>query len=204
MISNFQPEYGRNAGAVVNIVTKSGTDAIPRRLPLEYFRNDALDARNYFNNSGFAKAPFHNNQFGGFVGGPIVKDKTFFFLDYEGQREAVGVVSLGCVPDPDADFRRRRSDKPGYRRVARAAIRGLLQIFRGLHGSQVITNDSGCPNGPNSSVILAVVQRPTSFIAKIDHSFNTNNIITGRYFFGDSMQSFPLALNGQRRPIARL
>ncbi len=44
------------------------------------------------------KAPFHNNQFGGSLGGPIVKDKTFFFLDYEGQRENVGVLSLDCVP----------------------------------------------------------------------------------------------------------
>src|SRR6266567_6397429 len=98
IISNFMPEYGRNAGATVNIVTKSGTNALHGTL-LEYFRNDALDARNYFNSEG-ARAPFHNNQFGGSLGGPIVKDKTFFYLDYEGQRERVGVVTLACVPEP--------------------------------------------------------------------------------------------------------
>src|SRR5580692_6149291 len=97
VLSNFEPEYGRNGGAVVNIVTKSGTNQF-HGSAFEYFRNDALDARNYFDPTSAPKAPFHNNQFGGSVGGPIVKDKTFFFLDYEGQRETVGVVSLDCVP----------------------------------------------------------------------------------------------------------
>ncbi|HVI79421.1 MAG TPA: carboxypeptidase regulatory-like domain-containing protein, partial [Candidatus Acidoferrum sp.] len=85
VLSNFQPEYGRNAGAVVNIVTKSGTNQI-HGSAAEYFRNSALDARNYFNPVKNAdgttnpKAPFHNNQFGGSLGGPIVKDKTFFYI----------------------------------------------------------------------------------------------------------------------------
>src|ERR1700733_8894424 len=97
--SNFQPEFGRNAGAVVNIVTKSGSNGFHGDV-FEYFRNNALDARNYFNTVDQPQAPFHNNQFGGSLGGPIVKDKTFFFLDYEGQQERVGVVTLDCVPDP--------------------------------------------------------------------------------------------------------
>ena len=99
VISNFQPEYGRSAGAIVNIVTKSGTNAF-HGSAAEYFRNDALDARNYFNDVGQPKAPFHNNQYGGAVGGPIIKNKTFFYADYEGQQEPVGVVTLACVPDP--------------------------------------------------------------------------------------------------------
>src|SRR5205823_526733 len=99
VLSNFEPEYGRNAGAVVNIVTKSGTN-FWHGTAAEYFRNDVLDARNFFNLSTQPKAPFRNNQFGASLGGPIVRDKTFFFLDYEGQQESVGVVTLGCVPDP--------------------------------------------------------------------------------------------------------
>src|SRR5207249_2667627 len=82
VISNFQPEYGRNSGAVVNIVTKSGTNTI-HGSAAEYFRNSALDARNFFNPSSQPKAPFHNNQYGASLGGPIVKDKTFFYFDYE-------------------------------------------------------------------------------------------------------------------------
>src|ERR1700687_5548386 len=99
VISNFKPEYGRNAGAVVNIVTKSGSNDLHGEL-FEYFRNDALDARNFFNTTDQRRSPFHNNQFGGSLGGPIVKDKTFFYMNYEGQRETVGTVTLACVPDP--------------------------------------------------------------------------------------------------------
>src|ERR1700691_342461 len=99
VISNFEPEYGRNSGAIVNIVSKSGSNSI-HGSAAEYFRNDALDARNYFNAAGQPKAQFHNNQYGGSLGGPIVKDKTFFYADYEGQQEPVGVVTLACVPDP--------------------------------------------------------------------------------------------------------
>src|SRR6266576_3947568 len=97
VLSNFEPEYGRNGGAVVNIVTRSGTNQF-HGTAFEYFRNNALDARNFFNTSDQPKAPFHNNQFGGSIGGPIMKDKTFFFLDYEGQQERVGVVTQACVP----------------------------------------------------------------------------------------------------------
>src|SRR2546425_8010686 len=97
VVSNFMPEYGRNTGAVINIVTKSGTNAL-HGTAAEYFRNDALDARNYFNLEPNPKTSFHNNQYGGSLGGPIVRDKTFFFADYEGQRERVGLNSLACVP----------------------------------------------------------------------------------------------------------
>src|SRR5262249_45039555 len=97
VLSNFEPEYGRNAGAVVNIVTKSGTNSLHGSAG-EYFRNSALDARNYFNPAGQPKAKFHNNQYGASLGGPIIKDKTFFYGDYEGQREPVGVVTIASVP----------------------------------------------------------------------------------------------------------
>ncbi|MGC1228480.1 MAG: carboxypeptidase regulatory-like domain-containing protein, partial [Candidatus Sulfotelmatobacter sp.] len=69
VISNFAPEYGRNAGGVVNIVSKSGTDQF-HGTAAEYFRNDALDARNYFNIASQPKALFHNNQYGASLGGP--------------------------------------------------------------------------------------------------------------------------------------
>src|SRR5229473_6664254 len=179
VISNFQPEYGRNSGAVVNIVTKSGTNTLHGSAG-EYFRNSALDARNYFNIAGQPKAPFHNNQYGASLGGPIIKDKTFFYLDYEGQQEPVGVVTLATVPTgsaPDGSLSPSDSTNP------------VIQALLARHPWPA-------PNlgGNSASVVSPSFNKLTSFIAKIDHSFNPNNLLTGRYFFGDSVQSFPLAL----------
>src|SRR5438094_1698461 len=104
VLSNFMPEYGRNAGAVINIVTKSGSNQI-HGTGAEFFRNRALDARNFFDHGldpatgrEVPKSAFHNNQFGGSLGGPIVQDKTFFFADYEGQRESGAQPSDICAP----------------------------------------------------------------------------------------------------------
>ena len=180
VISNFQPEYGRNSGAVVNIVTKSGTNTLHGSAG-EYFRNSALDARNYFNIASQPKAPFHNNQYGASLGGPIVKDKTFFFFDYEGQREPVGVVTIANVPNTGSGSNGQLTPADS----SNAVIQALLA-----------RNPWPAPNLPNgqASVVSPSFNNLTSLIAKIDHSFNQNNLLTGRYFFGDSVQSFPLAL----------
>src|SRR5258706_9609496 len=95
--SNFEAEYGRSAGAVVNVVTKSGTNQVHGSF-FEFFRNNALDARNYFDNTTLPQNHFHINQFGGALSGPIVHDRTFFFLDYEGMREQRAQASTACGP----------------------------------------------------------------------------------------------------------
>ena len=95
--SNFEAEYGRSAGGVVNVVTKSGTNLLHGSF-FEFFRNNALDARNFFNDKSVEQNPFHANQFGGSLGGPIIKDKTFFFVDYEGMRETGAQATPACVP----------------------------------------------------------------------------------------------------------
>src|ERR1019366_8426751 len=195
VLSNFQPEYGRNAGAVVNIVTKSGTNALHGEL-FEYFRNDALDARNYFNTTDL-RAPFHNNQFGGSLGGPIVKGKTFFYANYEGQREAVGTVTLACVPDP-AQIAVDETVNGAANPVTAAMLKfwpapNIPGTF-GTTSPPGFGEDVGCPAGPNASLITPSYNNLSSVIGKIDHNFNQNNILTGRYFFGDSTQAFPLAL----------
>jgi len=201
VLSNFEPEYGRNAGAVVNIVTKSGSNQLHGDL-FEYFRNNALDARNAFNQVGQPQAPFHNNQFGGSVGGPIVRDKTFFFADYEGQRENVGVVGLDCVPDPFQVAQDNAAIMAGGG-TPNPVTNALLKFWPkpnipGTFGNAAVASDVGCPtqvNNANAQVISPSFNNLSSFIGKIDHNFNQNNILTGRYFFGNSTQSFPLALN---------
>src|SRR5690349_8080424 len=97
VLSNYEAEYGRNSGAVINIVTKSGTNDW-HGSALEFWRSGQLGARNYFNFAPDPKNSFLNNQFGGSIGGPIVKDKTFFFVDYEGLREKGAEASTACVP----------------------------------------------------------------------------------------------------------
>jgi len=89
--NNFDAEYGRNSGAVVNVVTKSGTNELHGSV-YEFFRNDVLNARQFSFNPT-PQTPFKQNQFGGTLGGPIKKDKTFIFGSYEGRRIVRGVVS---------------------------------------------------------------------------------------------------------------
>ncbi|HTP34123.1 MAG TPA: TonB-dependent receptor [Candidatus Acidoferrales bacterium] len=94
--SNYQAQYGRSAGTNINIVSKSGTNNFHGTL-FEFFRNSELDAKNFFAPKTF-KPPFRFNDFGGNLGGPIFKDKTFFFVNYEGSRQRIGISGAGTVP----------------------------------------------------------------------------------------------------------
>ena len=96
--SNSPPaEFGRFNGGVVNLTTKSGTNAI-RGSVFEFFRHESLNARNLFAASNALKPRFRRNQFGGVVGGPVRRDRTFFFFDYQGQRQDVGRTVISTVP----------------------------------------------------------------------------------------------------------
>jgi hypothetical protein len=95
----YNAEFGRNAGAVINIITKSGTNAFHGSF-WELFRNDSLDAHNYFSAPGTGKPPLIRNQFGMTVGGPLKRDKTFFFAEFEGLRQKAGAVHRATVPTP--------------------------------------------------------------------------------------------------------
>src|SRR5205807_2410808 len=102
LTNTFDAEYGRNSGSVVNVITKSGTNALHGNL-YEFFRNKALNANPYCFTAVDAipcdKPQFNQNQFGGTLGGPIVKDRTFFFTSYEGRRIRQGIPSpLVFVP----------------------------------------------------------------------------------------------------------
>ncbi len=96
----FSAEYGQSSGAIVNMATRSGTSEFHGEL-FEFLRNDALDARNFFNFNSNEPPPFKRNQFGGTLGGPIVRSRTFFFLSYEGLRQAQG-ININSVVLSDA------------------------------------------------------------------------------------------------------
>ncbi|MDP9146355.1 MAG: carboxypeptidase regulatory-like domain-containing protein [Acidobacteriota bacterium] len=196
VLSNFESEYGRSAGGVINIVTKSGTNDV-HGTGFEFLRNNALDARNYFNQVGSPQNPFHNNQFGGALGGPIRRDKTFFFIDYEAMREKGAEASTACVPTPQ-DIATATAANGG---VVNPVIANLLAKnpwpTANLPGSCVTDGTDGqTPVSSNISLATPFSNRVDSAIVKIDHTFNANNLLTGRYYIGDSTQSFPLALVG--------
>jgi Carboxypeptidase regulatory-like domain len=98
--STFSAQYGESSGAIVNIATRSGANQFHGEA-FEFFRNDALDARNFFEFTSNQPAPFKRNQFGGNLGGPIIKEKLFFFFGYEGLRQRQG-QNLNSVVLSDA------------------------------------------------------------------------------------------------------
>ena len=99
LTGSFSAEYGKTAGGVVNATTRSGTNQF-HGSAYEFLRNSALDARNYFDPKKIP--PFRRNQFGASIGGPIQKDRTFIFGDYEGIRQALGLTQVDIVPSANA------------------------------------------------------------------------------------------------------
>jgi len=194
VLSNYEAEYGRNSGAIVNIVTKSGTNRL-HGSGLEFLRTDKLGARNYFNDEG-GKNPFHNNQFGGSLGGPIVKDRTFFYADYEGQRETGAQAGVSCVPDPTV-VAAEEATIAGWGETVSPISTALLarNPWPAPNVAGAVSDGNGCTDS-NLSTATHFRNRVDSLIAKIDHNFNTSNMLTGRYYFGDSDQSFPFAQLG--------
>lgn len=186
VLSNFEAQYGRNAGTVVNIVTKSGTNDFHGAL-FEFIRNNVFDARNFFNQKPDPQTALRNNQFGASFGGRIVRNKTFFFLNYEGQRERVGLNSTARIPDPGEIAALGGATNPVIARLLQRNPWGVpnrpLPLF----------DDTGTPN---LFVTTRALNDVDSFIGKIDHSFDKDNLLTGRYYFGTSEQSFPLAIQG--------
>ena len=182
VLSNFEAEYGRNSGAIVNLVTKSGTNDI-HGSAFEFLRDNKFDARNFYNTRPNPQTEFTNHQFGFAAGGPFVRNRTFWFTAYEGQREDVGLNSVARVPDP--------------REIA--ALGGATNpvIAKLLQRNPWPTPNNPVPlfdPSPNLFVTAPATNNVNSFIAKLDHSFNEQNQLTGRYYFGTSDQSFPLAI----------
>ena len=127
--ANAQADYGKTSGGVINAVTRQGTNTLHGSV-YEFLRNSALDARNYFDPAKIP--PFRRNQFGAALGGPIKKDQTFFFADYEGLRQDQSVTQLAVVPTQAA---RNGQLVAGNRhgQPTRATISGTLSVADEQH-----------------------------------------------------------------------
>ena len=101
--STFSAEYGRNSGAIVNVATRSGNNTLHGEA-FDYYRDDRFDSRNFFNPEPAAKSPFNRKQFGANLGGPIAKNRTFYFFSYEGLRHLQGVdLNSGVLTQAQRD-----------------------------------------------------------------------------------------------------
>jgi hypothetical protein len=206
ILSNFEAEFGRNSGSVVNIVTKSGTNEFHGSV-FEYFRHDHLNARNFFNTKPNPKDKFRNNQFGAAVGGPIRKDSVFFYAVYEGQRERVGITSLNSVPDLAA-YQAAVTTLGGNPAACNTSIIACINGQAAGVINPVIRNlytrcdaQGGCSGNrdvwPTSFVSSApAFNDADSFILKLDGRLSESQQLSGRYFFSDTEQSFPLGTGG--------
>ena len=179
--SQFGAEYGRNTGSVVNIITRSGTNNFHGSL-YEYNRNTAFDARNFFNTSPNPQSHLNNNNFGGSLGGPIIKGRTFFFGVYEGQRERVGSDFNFQVPTP-ADIATARL-AAGISPATPATPADKILSFFPVSNSRTLPSTVHDMNDDNN------------FIVKVDHKLNPSNMLTGRYAFGQGHQRFPFGSLG--------
>jgi hypothetical protein len=152
--SNFTAQYGRSSGGLVNTVTKAGTNSFHGGL-FEFFRNTVLNSHNYFDTPGQKKPSFKLNQFGGFVGGPIMKDKMFFFGYYQGTRQRKDeTLTIGSVLTAA-----QRPDLNG----GVANISGL----RRADGSPVIDPTTGQPFAGNVIPANRIDPTAVNFITKL-------------------------------------
>jgi hypothetical protein len=187
--SLYSAEVGRTPGAVVNIVTKSGTNSFHGSL-YEFLRNDKLDARNFFSTAG-PKPKYRQNQFGGSIGGPIRKNRTFFFGDYEGLRVVQGVTGVATVPTP-AQTRGDFSDlsSPIIDPFTQTQFPGnVIPPERidsiGAHYAALYPAPTAAGLVNNYSGSQDRTQFSHTFDARVDHRFSDDDSFFARYSFND-------------------
>jgi len=173
--NSFDAEYGRNSGAVVNVVTKSGTNDLHGSF-YEFFRNDVLNAK-AFTFSPAPKPGFKQNQFGGTLGGPIKKDKTFIFGSYEGRRIVKGIDSIPVTVPTGAN-------ESGDFSVGGAALANDLSSglnFSGQIADQtvatILSTRPGCQSAVHAQNPNAVIQTGAFYGAHLQDPNNPNSAI---------------------------
>ncbi len=187
--NNFPAEYGTGTGGQINVVTKSGSNGFHGSL-FEYLRNDRLDAANFFDNIVGTKSPLHLNQFGGSIGGPIIRDKAFFFFSYEGYRLRAGVNSIEAVPGDAA----RICAAPGV--TCNAATVALLPAFR-APGAVIISRGTGANLFDVAQLQANTRVDENSAAFRFDYKFNDQNSMYFRFFRDQGTNLQPEGVTGR-------
>jgi hypothetical protein len=222
LTNNYDAQYGRTSGGIVNQITRSGTNDFHGDL-FEFLRNDVLNARDWFLPSSLPKQSFKRNVFGGTIGGPIKKDKTFFFLAYQGARRREGDTSQQLTVLTPSERTGNFGDlcsayDAGGNCTPAAIAAGGTQLVNPYNGANIPNNDLTAPNlGPNGSLVNPVIQNyitkylplpnvgtngfigsPTQAIDEdqgilhIDHNFGPHDTLSFVYLVDDARELFPL------------
>lgn len=182
LTTNYSAEYGRTSGGVLNAITRSGSNDLHGSL-YEFLRNSALDARNFFDDSTQAAPPFKRNQFGGTIGGPVVKDRTFWFFNYEGLRQSLASTQTDVVPTENA--------RNGTLTTLDPQVVPYLAFWP-------LPNQPGVlPTDLTGSYKVQLLQRGTEnlYSARVDHKFSDKDSLTGTFGYDNTRLTQPDALN---------
>jgi Carboxypeptidase regulatory-like domain/TonB-dependent Receptor Plug Domain len=197
--SNYEADYGKTSGGVVNAITRSGTNQI-HGSAYEFLRNSKLDAKNYFDDPTMPIPPFKRNQFGGTIGGPIVKDHTFFFADYEAIRQSKGLTTVATVPSAAARGGTLCSnpDVPPPNNCTPTTVTvdpAAQSYFTFYH-----LPNQGAVAGSNGDLGIFTfagqqVVNENFLTARVDHKFSVNDSLFGTYMYDKTPYSSPDGLN---------
>src|SRR6266851_3994705 len=205
LTSNYPAQVGRSSGGVVAASTRMGLNSFHGDV-FEFLRNSALDARNFFDR---AKPPFRRNQFGASAGGPLWKDRTFLFGDYEGLRASTGITQVDSTPSPAArsgtlcDLTVTDCSRTVTISVDPAVLKFVNAFWPAPNGPlQCPFPGKPClPGTGDTGVFTFAGQQITPenyFTTKIDHKLSTEDTVSGTYMFDGGTVRQPDELNNKR------
>jgi hypothetical protein len=186
LTSNYPAQHGRSSGGIIGASTRSGTSEFHGSV-YEFFRNSVLDARNFFDTK---KPPFRRNQFGASLGGPILKDRTFIFGDYEGLRSSLGVTQVDTVPSAAA---RAGNLSTGQIKVDPTVISFVNAFYPLPSGALLGAGDTGIFTFSGQQVTPE-----NYFTTKVDHKVSEPDTVSGTYMFDAGTVRQPDELNDKR------
>jgi hypothetical protein len=205
--SNYEADYGKTSGGVVNAITRTGTNQM-HGSAYEFLRNGKLDAKNYFDDPTQPIPPFKRNQFGGTIGGPIVKDHTFFFADFEGIRQSKGITTLAVVPSQNARNGLLCSNPPGpdpnnpcstvqLQMGPNTDANGVDKNAKAFFTFYHLPNGAILGNGDTGEFTFAGQQivNENFLTTRLDHKFSQNDSLFGTYMFDKTPYSSPDGLD---------
>ncbi len=199
LTSTYDASFGRNAGGQVNVITKSGANTLAGSA-YEFFRNGALDARNHFAPRDAPAPEYSRHQFGGSMGGPIVRNRTFFFADYERTHLREGVTRVTNVPtaaERRGDFSQSLFARPVNFLTGQPFAGGVIPDFFQSPAGRAIAAMYPEPNRstPFANFVSSPILRDDidQLDARIDQTFGGGRTLTGRYSLSDRRLLDPFA-----------